>query len=146
MNEILTQKLYKKYPHFFKQKYLPMNQTAMCWGIDCCDAWYDLLDKTVSKIVKVCPKATASQVKEKFATLRIYMSGSNDRAEKIVDEACSKSSRICEICGRKGKTIEIDHWFFALCPICTREVKKRGFREVAEDTLYLFSNGVYKKK
>jgi hypothetical protein len=44
MKAELQQKLYEKYPKIFVQKDLPMSQTAMCWGIDCGDGWFWLLD------------------------------------------------------------------------------------------------------
>ena len=44
MNQRLQDKLYEKYPKIFGQKDLPMTQTAMCWGIDCGDGWYNIID------------------------------------------------------------------------------------------------------
>jgi len=123
-----------------------MSQTAMCWGIDCSDGWYYLLDKTIAKIMKVCPEAEASQIKEKFATLRIYMSHSNDAAEKIVDRAGAKSAKICEVCGNPGTGEEKDHWLYTLCKACKKELKKRTYSDIVGDTAYLFSRGFYSKK
>ena len=50
MNKNLQEKLYQKYPKIFRQKDLPMTQTAMCWGIACGDGWYDLIDELCSQI------------------------------------------------------------------------------------------------
>jgi hypothetical protein len=44
MKEELQNKLYEKYPKIFGQKDLPMQETAMCWGIACGDGWYNILD------------------------------------------------------------------------------------------------------
>ena len=44
MNQRLQDKLYEKYPKIFGQKDLDMMQTAMCWGIDCGDGWYNIID------------------------------------------------------------------------------------------------------
>lgn len=69
------------YPILFKNNILPMTQTAMCWGIECPAGWKgiltDLCDKleflnnTVGKELglEIC----AEQVKEKFGTLRFYI-------------------------------------------------------------------------
>lgn len=40
----LEKKLFEKYPKIFRQKDLPINCTAMCWGIDCGNGWYWLID------------------------------------------------------------------------------------------------------
>ena len=44
MTQTLQQKLYDKYLKIFGQKDLPMTQTAMCWGINCGDGWYNIID------------------------------------------------------------------------------------------------------
>lgn len=48
----LQEKLFKKYPKIFGQKDLPMDQTCMCWGIDCGDGWYWLIDNLCDTIQK----------------------------------------------------------------------------------------------
>jgi hypothetical protein len=44
MKKELDELLCKKYPEIFKDRYAPMNQTAMCWGFDCGDGWYNIID------------------------------------------------------------------------------------------------------
>jgi len=66
----LQQQLFEKYPAIFRQKDLPMTQTAMCWGIDCGDGWYEIID-TLCDWLTTLKKFTgaqveAVQVKEKF--------------------------------------------------------------------------------
>lgn len=76
MTKELQDKLYEKYPIIFQQKDLPMNQTCMCWGIECPDAWYGLLDNMCKEITELCEmydiSIIATQVKEKYGTLRFY--------------------------------------------------------------------------
>ena len=48
MREELDAKLVEKYPLLFKDRYAPMNETAMCWGFCCGDGWYDLIDTLCS--------------------------------------------------------------------------------------------------
>ena len=50
MNQKLQDELYKKYPKIFGQKDLDMTQTAMCWGIDCGDGWYNIIDTLCAHI------------------------------------------------------------------------------------------------
>lgn len=56
----------------------------------------------------------ASQVKEKFGTLRFYMSSSNDKIEKLIDEAERKSAITCEECGEPG-VLRGGGWLKTLC-------------------------------
>ncbi|MHA1874051.1 MAG: hypothetical protein ACTSVB_08050 [Candidatus Heimdallarchaeaceae archaeon] len=77
MNIKLEKKLFKKYPKLFRQKDLPMDQTAMCWGIQCGDGWYDLIDKVCEYLQSMIkwndwPQIEFNTVKEKYGTLRIY--------------------------------------------------------------------------
>lgn len=44
MKKELQDKLYSKYPKLFGQKDLSMQQTCMCWGIECGDGWYNIID------------------------------------------------------------------------------------------------------
>lgn len=38
-----TKKLLTRFPILYRQYYLPMTQTCMCWGFECGDGWFDLL-------------------------------------------------------------------------------------------------------
>ena len=44
MREELDKKLVEKYPLIFKDRYAPMNETAMCWGFSHGDGWYNIID------------------------------------------------------------------------------------------------------
>ena len=44
MKDELDQKLVNKYPEIFRNRYGDMRETAMCWGFECGDGWYDLID------------------------------------------------------------------------------------------------------
>lgn len=46
MKQELQEKLYKKYPKLFVQKDLSMRYTAMCWGIETGNGWYNIIDNT----------------------------------------------------------------------------------------------------
>jgi hypothetical protein len=44
MKKELDEALVAKYPKIFKYRHAPMTHTAMCWGFDCGDGWYNILD------------------------------------------------------------------------------------------------------
>lgn len=45
MKEELDKKLCETYPKIFRDRHAPMTQTAMCWGFDCGDGWYNIINK-----------------------------------------------------------------------------------------------------
>ena len=129
MNKELQEKLYKKYPKIFIQKHLPMQQTAMCWGISCGDGWYDIIDtlcfniqaRVNSEEIKdpsfVCQ---ATQVKEKFGGLRFYVYGGDDYIDGLIEMAEDMSYKICSECGNKSDPSENNNrgWIYTLCKVC----------------------------
>ena len=59
----------------------------------------------------------ASQVKEKFGTLRFYMTSATSEMYDLVQEAEEKSATICENCGKPGK-LRSGGWIRCLCDEC----------------------------
>jgi len=50
MTEELDRKLCEKYPEIFKDRNGDMRTTAMCWGFECGDGWYPLIDSLCSSL------------------------------------------------------------------------------------------------
>lgn len=50
MREELDKQLVEKYPHMFQNRYKGMHETCMCWGFECGDGWYQILDSLCSNI------------------------------------------------------------------------------------------------
>jgi hypothetical protein len=44
MREELDKKLCEKYPKIFADRHKSMTETAMCWGFECGDGWFTILD------------------------------------------------------------------------------------------------------
>ena len=93
----------------------------LTFGIECGDGWFDLIDRLCEDILKVDPTTVATQVKEKYGTLRFYVSSAEDEVFDLIDEAEDASSEICEECGEPGK-IEGKMWFKTLCKKCLKEI------------------------
>jgi len=55
-----------------------------------------------------------SQIKEKFGTLRMYLSVSTDKQQDYVTAAEKASHVVCEQCGRYG-VMRGKHWFYVAC-------------------------------
>ena len=50
MRTELDKALCAKYPKIFVDRNAPMTHTAMCWGFECGDGWYHIIDTLCSKI------------------------------------------------------------------------------------------------
>jgi hypothetical protein len=128
MRQELQQKLYDKYPKIFRQKDLDMKSTCMCWGIEVGDGWYQLIDSLCSTIQNQCDNSgvqtEALQVKEKFGTLRFYITCWDDYIYGAIDMAEKMSSHICENCGAVGK-IRGASWLVTLCDKCEEQKNDR---------------------
>jgi len=111
MNSQLDTALCEKYPKIFVNRHGNVETTAMCWGFECGDGWYDLIDTLCGEIQhhldrnasKDTKQFVAVQIKEKFGTLRFYGDGGDDRIRSFIWFAESFSGKICEQCGSPGK-------------------------------------------
>lgn len=149
MNKELQEKLYEKYPSLFGQKDLPMTQTAMCWGIDTGDGWYNIMDclcRSISEHIKSLEEKRKRageplppeseiieiqfvQVKEKFGALRAYINCSDEVIDAFIEMAERLSACTCENCGTPAKIASYRGWYRALCPTCSEEYsEKSGYK------------------
>jgi len=156
MKQELQEKIFNKYPKIFGDRTKPMTETCMCWGLDVGDGWYNLIDTlcealtyTYTTSIEVDeedgkrlgikpysdsyyftvepPQVIATQVKEKYGTLRFYYRSEfdekiiylletkkypdlekvNDRFYNFIDGVVHfaeiASGRTCEITGQSGE-------------------------------------------
>ena len=106
--------LCKVFPKMTANRNLPMTETAMCWGFECGDGWFPLINQLMSNIQhhldwknkdsEVVPQVTLDQVKEKFGTLRFYYTGGDDYIRGMVAMAEAMSGILCEKCGKPATT------------------------------------------
>ena len=127
--------LFTKYPKIFEQKDNSMDRTCMCWGIECGDGWYELIDDLCGTIQHyidsvefyrgggwVKPKQIkAVQVKEKFGTLRFYTDIRDERVEGMISVAEYRSSTTCERCGSRNNVTQSEGWIVTLCNECHKK-------------------------
>ena len=117
----LDKQLCEKYPKMMVNRNKNMQETCMCWGFECGDGWFNILDQLMSNIqhhidwnnqnfdkgykqYKQVAQVTLDQVKEKFGTLRFYYTGGDDIIDGMVRMAESMSAVTCEACGAPGTT------------------------------------------
>lgn len=124
MKQELDKLLCERYPKMMVNRNLPMQETCMCWGFECGDGWFNILDQLMGNIQhhidwknkkeEVVAQVTLDQVKEKFGTLRFYYTGGDDVIDGMVRMAESMSGVTCEECGNPGKRIG-GGWVTTLC-------------------------------
>ena len=185
MKKELDELLCKRYPKIFRDRHADMGTTAMCWGFDCSNGWFNIIDtmcrnmqshidqsrksraralrynRAVSRAMKgdtiplikyytfgkginsqtyaensvkqeisnglklrdvptACSQVVATQVKEKFGTLRFYYYGGDDYCRGVEAMAESMSAKTCEDCSNHGKLLT-QGWFRTLCETHAKE-------------------------
>ncbi|MHB8883101.1 MAG: hypothetical protein ACYC69_16530 [Thermodesulfovibrionales bacterium] len=123
MNEKNTNKLIKDFPILYRGHTKSPQESLMCFGFCHGDGWYNLiytLSCALANYMNENPglQLEVAQVKEKFGTLRYHTEGGDDYTEKLINEACCKSSTICEECGEPAETKRHSGWFATLCRVC----------------------------
>jgi hypothetical protein len=115
MNEVLTKKLWNNYPEI-----LDVGKEGYGIGFECSDGWYELIDSLCDEITQYCKRFNkelpkASQIKEKFGSLRFYVWSAPVEIHDIISKYELRSEYICEICGEAGKIRNIRGWYSCLC-------------------------------
>lgn len=134
MSPELDTKLCEKYPLIMAERRLGAMQTAMCWGFEHSDGWYNLLDNAMY-LVQVHVDRTKrrgeeieqvvfEQVKEKFGMLNIYHRGGDDYTDGVLRMAEQMSRCTCEECGASGYPTKTG-WIRTLCDTHHKEREER---------------------
>lgn len=119
MNKENTEKLFKKYPNIFKQKSLPPSQSLMCFGFECGDGWFDLINNLCSEL-KDNSGIEAFQVKSKFGGLRFYVNNATKEQRKIIEKFEELSYETCELCGSQEDVHLTKGWITPKCKDCRK--------------------------
>ena len=109
MRKELDMDLVRKHREIFRDRYGDAHQTSMCWGFDCGDGWYHIIDEACGAIQrhvtqKNLPQVVATQVKEKYGTLRLYVNHEDEYISGVIAMAEAMSAVTCETCGAPGTT------------------------------------------
>ena len=159
MKQELDKLLCERYPKMMVNRNKPMQETCMCWGFECGDGWFNILDQlmgniqhhidwnlrqrqvavdynskaapeSMRKVPELVPQVTLDQVKEKFGTLRFYYTGGDNYIDGMVRMAESMSGVICEGCGNVGERRD-GGWVHTYCTPCeeARELARKQYDE-----------------
>ena len=123
MRKELDEELCRKYPKIFINRNKPMTETVMCWGFNCGDGWYNIIDSLCFSIQgyvdwknerTMFPQVIALQVKQKFGRLMFYVDNADERINGMIEVAEALSILTCERCGSPGKLVNFG-WLATLC-------------------------------
>ncbi len=121
MKEEHSESLRKNYPLLYRN--------GICF--ECEDGWYELIDRLSNRLERILQQykekypnedhefySYATQVKEKFGTLRYYMSFGSYELFKAIDEAETESEHTCERCGSTEGKLRSGGWIIVRCDKC----------------------------
>lgn len=122
MNDENSQRIIEACPSLFST----MNE-PICFYFECGDGWTDLLVElcqNIQKYLSTLPRDCAEdfvalQVKEKYGTLRFYLSSHDEQIELYIQDAEKRSASTCEQCGKPGKN-RGQMWLYTACDEHTR--------------------------
>lgn len=137
MSPDLDKKLCEDFPELFANRNGDMRTTCMVWGFEHGDGWEKIIRECAEQLTYLSKvtgaKFTASQVKEKFGTLRFYFDmeipdGAEqapiwDIAHAVVGQAEGKSAYTCETCGEYGR-MRGNGWLYTACDAHTKEADR----------------------
>jgi hypothetical protein len=122
----LDKKLVEAFPKLYSKRGGSMQETCMYWGFECGDGWFQLLwdaSEKLEALNNAGQNIKASQVKEKFGTLRFYINGGDEKADEIISAAEDRSAVTCEGCGEPGK-LRGKYWLYTACDAHARKEDK----------------------
>lgn len=110
------------YPDLFNE--LHNKSCISLFGIECEDGWFELLKDCIAELKEICEKEginiKANQIKEKYGTLRFYVSEENDAIAKAIMKAEKRSAKTCENCGKEGELKNRGYWLYTQCAECEK--------------------------
>lgn len=125
----LDKKLCEDFPTLFKDRHGNPRETGLCFGIEFNEGWEPILRQLCVELVKIDKTIYFSQLKEKFGTMRAYVSGGSsetfDEVRDIIIKYETLSSTICEDCGKPGKVRDDLGWIRTLCQDHYKEACKK---------------------
>jgi hypothetical protein len=106
---------------------------AIEWNKDVNDPDYDWADRSFVKrkerqVPELVEQVVATQIKEKFGTLRFYYNGGDEFIRGLDSMASSMTSRTCEECGSPGtsRSTKKQRWVRVLCE---KHAEEQGYIE-----------------
>jgi hypothetical protein len=113
MDEPQEKWLTEKYPVLYGRGVPYREGYQFCF--ECGNGWFSIMN-AIGMALANRDTPVASQVKEKFGTLRFYTNGDDDFSNGVIDMAERLSARTCEMSGRYGFLTNNSGWIRVLSP------------------------------
>jgi hypothetical protein len=89
--------------------------------------WVPLAEQLIQDLIRLGWDRRVLQIKEKFGTLRLYISQRELPLVDLTIDAREKSGIICQECGGAGTLLEERHYYATLCDSCRARLRaERG--------------------
>ena len=133
MKKELDEALCHDFPLLYADRNESMKQSLMCFGFEVGDGWYGIIHELSEKLEAMIAAQPADkqhlfralQVKEKFGTLRFYMTASTDEMNSAISHAEQLSAVTCADCGLPAQQEPRSGWWSTLCDRCAEDRDKR---------------------
>ena len=96
MRKELDEALCAKYPLVFRDRHENMQVTAMCWGFDCGDGWYNIIDTLCSYLTSDYRQAQSryESIKDKLDQPTYGFKADGDPVGKIITQEMIDESKV----------------------------------------------------
>lgn len=143
MKKEFDEKLVKDFSYLFKDRYGSIMESCLPWGIECGDGWFNIiynLSKEIEEERLKLPKEEQKniyivQIKEKYGTLRYYLTSETQEMSNLISEAEDKSLITCEQCGNKGQ-LRGNSWLFVSCEEHSRGIEVNKYKQSFDWSFY----------
>jgi len=143
MKKELQEKLFNEFPEIFRGSKLSSREHCLGRGIETEDGWFPIIyaaSKAINSHLKKLKDAGKpldfefAQVKEKFATIRIYDNGGDEFIDGVVAMSEYLSSITCEVCGSGGSLYCTAQrgWIKTLCENHAKELNYIKYKATQE--------------
>ena len=90
--------------------------------------WFPLAEQLIQDLIRLGWDRRVLQIKEKYGTLRLYISQRELPLVDLTIDAREKSAAICQECGGAGTLLEERHYYATLCDPCRarRQAERDG--------------------
>jgi hypothetical protein len=134
MREELEAKLLADFPDLYPDRDPCLTDYAP-FHFACADGWYNIIYRLSYQLASMIANdeslagknVQVFQVKEKFGTMRFYMSRYTNEMHEAIAKAQEESAKTCETCGVDGEGVSLktDSWVRTICEECEVERKRR---------------------
>jgi len=120
MSPELDALLCQRYPKIFADRRASIKTSCMAWGFSCGDGWFEIVGAICARLQHMtdhegAPQVVASQVKEKFGSLKFYVRRATEAQIDEISRIAGRSNHICEVCGAPGATVVAGGWHQVRC-------------------------------